>query len=87
MLDQIADTLFPLAFEHIEKSAAKQITGSAAYALLAGVLDIAPWYTPQALNRLVKRGLLAKDPKNSSSRTKTYAPTEAGWQKWRRRVP
>jgi DNA-binding PadR family transcriptional regulator len=44
--------------------------------------DLAPFYVPARLNRLVSQGLLDKDPANSSSRTKVYTPTEAGNKEW-----
>lgn len=44
--------------------------------------DLAPVTVPARLRRLVSRGLLQKDPTNSSSRIKVYPPTEAGSKEW-----
>ena len=78
MFDELDRTIVAVVYDHIERSAEKRVTGSTVWNAMSAVLDIAPVTIPGRLRRLVSHGLLEKDEANSSSRTKVYAPTDAG---------
>jgi hypothetical protein len=83
MNDFLDKVIFYIAYDRIDESQAKRVTGSTVWDWTRIVVpDLAPVTVPARLRRLVSMGLLQKDPVNSSSRTKVYAPTDAGYKEW-----
>ncbi len=83
MNDDLDKVIFYVAYDRIAESQVKRVAGSTVWDHARIVVpDLAPVTVPARLKRLVSMGLLQKDPANSSSRTKVYAPTEAGYRKW-----
>jgi hypothetical protein len=80
MLDVLDHAILEIAYTEIDKSASKRVTGAAVFVRVPG---LAPVIVPARLRRLVSHGLLAKNLRNSSNRTKVYAPTEDGYMTWR----
>jgi hypothetical protein len=83
MNDKLDLIIFYVAYDRIAESQAKRVAGSTVWDHARMVVpDLAPVTVPARLKRLVSIGLLQKDPANSSSRTKIYAPTASGYRKW-----
>jgi DNA-binding MarR family transcriptional regulator len=80
-LDGLDKGTLATAYNRIEHSDSKRVSGSTVWNDLS-VTGIAPVSISARLRRLVSLGLLEKDPANSSSRIKVYAPTEAGYKIW-----
>ncbi len=76
MLDNIDKAVLQVAYFRIERNPAKLVSGSEIWRDLS---IFSPPLVPARLRRLVTHGLLEKDKGNSSSRTKVYAPTDAGY--------
>jgi DNA-binding HxlR family transcriptional regulator len=79
-MDQLDQIILDLAYARIDAAESKRVVGSTVYADVASRYDIAPVVIPARLRRLVSLGLLERDKGNSSSRTKVYLPTEAGYK-------
>jgi hypothetical protein len=84
MLDKLDQTILTVAYEQIERSGSKIVAGSTVWEEARKLWpDLAPVTVPARLKRLVSQGLLTKDLARSSSRTKVYGPTDAGYKAWR----
>jgi hypothetical protein len=79
MLDELDRTILAVAYNEIALSVSKRVAGGTIWEKARAVCpDLAPVTVPARLNRLISKGLLVRDPANSSNRTKVYAPTDAG---------
>jgi hypothetical protein len=83
VMDRLDQVILNAAYTRIEESASKRVAGSTIWDDVKGP-HVAPVMIPARLKRLISLGLLSKDEANSSSRTKVYAPTDAGYEAWRR---
>jgi hypothetical protein len=82
-VDELDHRILDVAYTRIEASESKRVAGSTIWDDVRTVWNVAPFMIPARLNRLLSRGLLKRDEANSSSRTKVYAPTFAGYAAWR----
>jgi len=84
MLDELDRLILDVTYTLIDKAFLKRTTGSDVWNELR---DFSPPLIPARLSRLVSLGLLAKDKANSSSRYKSYRPTDAGYKEWQKLQP
>ncbi len=79
MLDDLDKIMVHVAYARIENNPAKRVSGNEVWKDLS---SLSPALIGGRLIRLIHQGLLDKDESNSSSRTKLFAPTQAGYKMW-----